>query len=314
MARRLLEEGMPRSSRRSVASFATLALVSLLALGLTPSRGGGEGNSSKSDARSLSAVVLGDGGRYFPFDAGSVWTYAVEESLGQLGAQRYERTVRVTSREPAEQGEAATFAHAASDEVETTYDLFLAKNGTGISTFGTDDTADVYTPLFAPYWDVRFDLPLGSSFVQFDRAGVQLGEDYDADGENDVGDFHSEIELVGIEPVSVPAGDFAEALLVRRVTRLTLHFSRGGVETMSEVERRWFAKDVGLAKVSWALHTESDGALQSSGGEELEGYAVAGRSAGHLGTEPAEDEPDLPSGMSFAIDADADRRGPLVVY
>lgn len=252
-----------------------------VALGLTACGGGGGGGGTSDEV----PVVLGqpgpgDAGNRFPFTVGNLWRFQGTSVETGLPAESFVNTVTVTG--PRQVGEVTTtgFQESNPGNLGVPVETFLVKDANGIADFGNSDLTDSLTPQLVPFWELRFPLQPGASFVSLDRQGIDFGDDLDGDGVNERGDLRSVVTVVGFETVTVPAGTFADCARVERTLTLTATLSgdRSRV-TATDVATAWFAPNMGWVKRAEVISFPA-GDFTETETEELVGFSVDGVTQG----------------------------------
>lgn len=261
--------------------------------------GGGDAPSSNELPVTLGQPGPGDPDAYLPLVQGNFWHFRGTTVAGGATTS-FETSVQVTGTRIVggvtalvlrEADTTAGSGGEASDQ-SVVKDL----NGLAVLEAGSDPL----TLSLVPYWELRFPLQSGSTFVQLDRTEVDMGEDLDGDGRNEQIDVLSTVTVVGFETVSVPAGTFSEAAHIRRQLALKVRLSGDGrVIEASETAHAWFARGVG-----WVRRSSTIAALGESitTDQSLDAYFVGGVAVGmqdatgpvHNGTLGAE-------GTSFSL-------------
>ncbi len=242
----------------------------------------------------------GDIGDHFPGGLGDTWSFAGTRSTDRQAPVPFDNARRIIA---IDLGGAQTVEESSPFGSGTAVREFLEETSTGIVNHGNDDPDDPLTPLVAPYAAMRFPLRPGDRTVEFDVAGVPLGQDLDQDGIDETIDARSERTTLGFEDVSVPAGTFADCALLERSADTTLLFSRGARGTATLSRKEWFAPGLGLVRAETVISTVAPGLNElEEFVEELVAYQVG--LVGHGILPPVELTRDL-----HAAGSDADRPG-----
>lgn len=255
----------------------------IFALALTACGGGGGGGGGPTSAEV--PVVLGqpgpgDAGNRFPFTVGNVWRFqgtSVETGLPQ---ETFVNTVTVTGPRQVGEVSATGFQESNPGNLGVPVESFMVKDANGIANFGNSDLTDTVSPQLVPFWELRFPLEPGASFVSLDRQGIDFGEDLDGDGVNERGDLRSVVTVAGFETVTVPVGIFENSARLERTLTLTATLSGDGSRvTLTDTATAWFASNVG-----WVKRTEDisfpAGDFFETETEELVGFSVDGITQG----------------------------------
>lgn len=267
--------------RRDKKRFCQVLLSAFVMLSLVGCGGGGaDGSPQVPDAV---PVVLGqpgssDAGNHFPFAVGNFWSFRVTSVETGLLQQSFVNTVSITGTRQVDGVTTSVFRDTNPAGTNVPEDDFLARDPNGIANLGSDDPTDIVTPQFGPYWELRFPLEPGSSFVALDRKGLDLGEDIDRDGINELLDFRLVTQVAGFEQVTVPVGTFPDCAKIEQNAEITYIFSRDGSRVASTgVLTLWFAPDLGWVKRMVVTAIPSLG-FSKMVVEELIGFSVDGQS------------------------------------
>lgn len=136
------------------------------------------------------------------------------------------------------------------------------------------DSPDWLDGPIGPVTLARFPLRAGDRFVQVDKT---ISLDFDENGVVDSADVRSEVEVVGLETVTVPVGTLAGSLHLR--TSIAIVVQLAGLAQPVSVTATiddWYAPDIGQARSE--IRIEGDGVAETSS-VALEGYRVGPRSS-----------------------------------
>lgn len=252
--------------------------VVLLALPACGGGGGGDGGQEPGEVV-LGQPGPGDAGNHFPFSVGNVWRYQGTRVETGLPPETFVNTLTITGTRQVGDVTVTVFEDSNPDNLGAPEETFLVKDLNGIADFGNSDPTDTFTPLLIPFWEARFPLETGASFVQLSRAGLSLGEDLDEDGINDRVDLRGVVKMSGFEAVTVPAGTFAACAKFEQNIELIIILSRDNSRvTSTGVLTLWFAPNVGLVK-RVEVTTIPTFAFAETVTEELIGFAVDGQTS-----------------------------------
>jgi hypothetical protein len=197
-----------------------------------------------------SEEVVSNAAEYFPDTTGSRWQYRGSLTEGPLQKVEHKRFANVSTVKGVENFKGVT--------VKVFHDTNPGNHGPSDSYYRRDAAGIVYygsrpgTPLerqVVPYQIVRFPLVIPSSFQQFDRKSVTLGNDMDGDEQDERADVTATVRIAGKDTVTVPAGTYTDAVQIEATMRMAIHLSDGkrtvhGIDVMTA----WFARGVGLIK------------------------------------------------------------------
>jgi hypothetical protein len=246
--------------------------------------GGGGGGSTVSDEVPVELGLPGPGDplNYVPLSVGNLWLFG-----GTVTTNWFTNTYRSAtsvSDDMLIEDRAGVILH----EVDThllgaPVASYLVKDPNGVANFGSDDP-DPFSAALTEYWQVRFPFAAGERFVQFDRQGIDFGEDLDQDGRNETADVYAVVSVSGFEDVTVPAGTFLGAARVTTHATLSIRLSssRDSVAATAD-ETSWYAPGVGWVKKESSLSLLGEGEQILA---ELQAYIVEDQSAGIIEVAP----------------------------
>lgn len=262
-------------------SFSVLLII--VALFLSPCGGGGGGSQPLTEV----PVVLGqpgpgDAGNHLPFTIGNVWNFrGTSVSTGQP-EEVFFNAVTITGTRLVHGVTTSVFLESNPGNLGISTEIFLVKDLNGIANFGSSDPTDTVTPQLVPFWEFRFPLQAGESFVSLDRRAVDIGDDLDFDGINETANVRSVVALAGFEAVTVPVGSFADCARLERTLTLTITLSSLRIQVaVTDVATGWFAPGVGWVKRMETTAIPSQGFTETIT-EELVGFSVEGTGRGIL--------------------------------
>lgn len=257
----------------------------------------------------------GDVGNFVPFGQGNVWRYRGTYSENGGPSTDYIGSVRITGTRDVGGNTETIFSENNLGNLGTVEDTYRVKSSQEILVTGNNDPTDTLTPALVPYREAIFPMAPGASLTQFDRKGLDFGEDLDMDGRNETIDLKSTVLAVDIENVAVPVGSFPVCMKIEINTTGTVRLSGSGtLVTIVVTQTRWFAPGVGLVK---SITLTQGGGSTETATEELEGYFVDGKGKGVLpemvvaaGVAPANSDVTVPGKAEVASDGN----NFLVVY
>jgi hypothetical protein len=127
-------------------------------------------------------------------------------------------------------------------------DSYYRRDAAGIVYYGSEPGTTLEKQL-VPYQIVRFPLEVPSSFEQFNRQGLDFGNDLDGDEKNERADVDATVTVVGKETVAVPSGTYSEAIRIEARMTIRIRLSESGrLAVGTDNMTAWFAKGVGLVK------------------------------------------------------------------
>jgi hypothetical protein len=224
--------------------------------------------------------TIQDGALYFPDTIGSRWRYRgyIEDLPLQKISERkgYVNISSVTGAQTIK-GVTVKVFHDTNPGNHGATDSYYRRDAVGIVYYGSSPGTPVERQV-TPYQIVRFPIELPSSFQQFDRKGIDFGNDIDGDGTQEKVDVEASVTVVGRESVTVPAGAYADAVKLEARMSLRIHLSKTKRSVVStDLLTAWFAKGIGLVK--YVEHQEMPPAATDKGWitditEELESAEV----------------------------------------
>ncbi len=187
---------------------------------------------------------------FFPDTVGSRWRYQgrIEESpLQRVSSKQFENVSTVKGAETLK-GVAVKVFHDSNPGNHGVSDSYYRRDAAGIVYYGSRPGTPLERQL-VPYQIVRFPLIVPSSFQQFDRKGLTLGDDLDGDAQDEKVDVDATVTVAGEEDVTVPAGTYTQAVKVVATMRMHIHLTGlprtiVGTDTMTA----WFVRGIGLVK------------------------------------------------------------------
>src|SRR5690242_13786427 len=187
---------------------------------------------------------------YFPDTQGMQWRYRGEVMEGPLQTIARNGFVNVSTVKGTDKikGVSVKVFHDTNPGNHGASDSYYRKDPAGIVYYGSDPGTPLEKQLI-PYQIVRFPIDIPSSFQQFNRKGLDFGNDLDGDDQNEQADMHAVVAVIGKEPVTVPAGTYPDAIRIEaRMTMRIMLSASGRTAIGSDVMTAWFAKGAGLVK------------------------------------------------------------------
>lgn len=203
-----------------------------------------------SSARAAATETLADADQYFPDATGSRWQYRGQIIEGPLQKVAVQGFVNVSTVKGAKtfKGVSVKVFHDTNPGNHGPSDSYYRRDAAGIVYYGSEPGTPLEKQL-VPYQIVRFPIEYPSSFQQFDRKGLDLGNDLDSDGKHEQADIDALVTVVGRESVSVPAGMYADAVRIEARMRMRIHLSGSGRTVIgTDTMMAWFARGIGLVK------------------------------------------------------------------
>ncbi len=215
---------------------------------------------------------------YFPDTIGSHWEYRGQITEGPLQTIEHKNFSNVSTVTGTKtlRGVPVVAFHDTNPGNHGVSDSFYRRDAAGIVYYGSEPGTPLEKQLI-PYQIVRFPMKVSSTFMQFDKKDLDFGSDMDRDGVNEKVDAQGDSTVVGVEPVTVPAGTFPDAVKVEARMRMKIRLSSARkTVTGTDVMTAWFAKGVGLVKYveRQELSPLEDRGVITEIMEELESYEI----------------------------------------
>lgn len=195
--------------------------------------------------------TITDGHLYYPDTIGSRWRYRgrIEEVPLQKIAdtKSYVNESSITGTKTIN-GVSVIVFHDTNPGNHGPADSYYRRDAAGIVYYGSSPGTPIERQI-VPYQIVRFPIAIPSSFQQFDRKGINFGNDMDGDGKEEKADVEASMTVVGKESVVVPSGSYTDALRMEARMSLRIHLSKSKRSVVStDLLTAWFARGVGLVK------------------------------------------------------------------
>lgn len=195
-------------------------------------------------------ITLDQSEQYFPDTVGNQWTYRGEIHQGPL--QTVKRTefsnISTVTGTKKVNGVLVTIFNETNQANLGTYDNFYRRDAAGIVYYGRTPETPLEKQMI-PYQVVRFPLTTSSSFQQFHHKELDVGRDMDGDRKHERAEMQAWVNIVGIEPVTVPAGSYPDALKIEMQMDFHIELSRSGrIVKGKDTMTAWLVKGIGLVK------------------------------------------------------------------
>ncbi len=224
------------------------------------------------------AGIIAQSSDYFPDQIGNAWHYRGQITEGPLQTidHKFFSNVSTVTSTKTIKGMTVTVFHDTNPGNHGPSDSFYRRDSVGMIYHGSEPGTPLERQL-VPYQIVRFPMKVSTSFVQFNRKGLDFGTDMDRDGANEKVDVQGDSTVVGQESVTVPAGTFHEAMKIEARMFMQIHLSgTDRIARGTDVMTAWFVKGVGLVKYieRQELTPLEDRGLVTDITEELESYEI----------------------------------------
>lgn len=223
----------------------------------------------------------GDVANLFPLDLGDTWNFLVGAS--DQNSDYFNETA-VTGTKLIDGLTTSVVSESSPDNTGLPTEEYLEKNSQGIINRGNNDPDDFITPQIVPYQQVKFPVSIGTSDKVVDKSGLIWQEDLDDDGMNESFSVAVTVTNTGVEAVTLPIGNFPNAL--RSDIKLDLQVTLSAIGekvTLTRDITEWHAPDIGPIKTSESTLTEGPGgSIIDTEITELSGYLVNGSGRGLL--------------------------------
>jgi hypothetical protein len=221
----------------------------------------------------------GDVGNLFPINQGNAWEY---QSRSSEHKQSWTELIKVTGTVDINGITAMVLNYTSTLHGTYPFDEYLVKNSRGLYLFGNTDPEDYLTPEIVPYQEVAFPLKPGATLEIINLTDMEWAEDLDGDGMNEQLDVLANITTVGIEGVSVPAGNYPLAVKQEISIAIDITLSRLGKHVKAtDIITQWLAEDVGVVKQHAKITVRALGETETSWyTDELSAYWVDDQGSG----------------------------------
>ncbi len=239
-----------------------------------------------SFASDSSVVIIDHIHEFFPDQVGNEWVYRgtmIEGGMVQIADKHQEFTniSRVKGEEVID-GVKVTVFHDTNPGNQGPSDSYYRQDAAGIRYFGSKPGTTLEKQL-VPYQIVRFPFEVPSTFEQLNRKGLNLGVDIDRDGQSEKVDVKATVTVLGQGPISVPAGNYPDAIQIEAKMVMKVYLSdKGESITGTDTMTAWFGRKVGLVKyverqVIPSLRTQTNRMIEVI--EELEKVTLSSKVA-----------------------------------
>ncbi len=187
---------------------------------------------------------------YFPDTVGNRWTYRGEIHKGPLQTVKRTQFTNVSTVTGTKKvnGVHVTVFNESNQANLGAYDNFYRRDAAGIVYYGRTPETPLEKQL-VPYQVVRFPLTTPSSFQQFHHKELDVGRDLDGDRKLEQAEMKAWVNIVGLEPITVPAGSFQDALKIEMRMDFHIALSRSGrILVGKDRMTAWLVKGIGLVK------------------------------------------------------------------
>jgi hypothetical protein len=244
--------------------------------------GGGGGGTGGGNAPNPVNVLAADAGVYWPTSAPTKHFRGVDSRVpAALTAEGYANVEIWTGGGSARSvAETNSLNDAADSTTPTTSNFTVAADGVHDLTGGflVDDVLVLRSPVVA-----------GDRYTVVDKT-VSV-PDRDGDGRAESAQIRVDVEVMGIDAVSVPAGRFANAVKVVTTANLQITASRAGIQPPVVLKGTdWLVAQLGRVKTVFVDGTAPPG-LGSTVTEELAGYRDGTRAFGAFAARPLFETP-----------------------
>lgn len=208
-------------------------------------------------------LTLEQSEQYFPDTVGNRWTYRGEIHKGPLQTVKRTEFTNVTTVTGTKKvnGVRVTVFNETNQANLGSYDNYYRRDAAGIVYYGRTPETPLEKQMI-PYQVVRFPLTTSSSFQQFHHKELDVGRDLDGDRKLEQAEMKAWVNIVGIEPVTVPAGSYHDALKIEMRMDFHIALSRSGrMLEGKDTMTAWLVKGIGLVKY---IERQEDPALSRS--------------------------------------------------
>ena len=195
--------------------------------------------------------TIQDGSLYFPDAVGSHWRYRghIEElPLQKIAVTKSYRNVSTVMGTHSINGVTVKVFHDTNPGDHGPTDSYYRRDTAGVVYYGSLPGTPIERQV-TPYQIVRFPIVVPSSFQQFDRKGLDFGNDLDGDEVQEKVDVEASMTVVGKESVTVPAGTYTDAIKMEARMSMRIHLSKSKRSVVStDLLIAWFVRGIGLVK------------------------------------------------------------------
>lgn len=184
---------------------------------------------------------------YFPHEDGMEWWYQGEIIGDTLFASNYGTRSRVRGKKKIN-GVTVTIFDDSNPQNLGSAESYYHIDEAGVIYYGAKPI-EVFDKQLVPFRIIEFPIRVDHSFEPVKRKRVNLGEDLDGDGKDEMADVKSKVSVVRKESVTVKAGTYLDSILVKTQLFLTIYLSSSGKTTPAEFTLKdWYAEGVGRVK------------------------------------------------------------------
>jgi hypothetical protein len=225
--------------------------------------------------------MIPSGTQFFPFAQGDVWEFQGTVSGNLDPAGSYVNKLMVTGNKEINGVTTTVFTESNPDNDGTAIEEYLVKDDQGITSWGSNGEAIIFLSQMIPFRQVYFPLQLRTP-VKESFKGIDLGEDLDGDGVNEMTDVNTKVTVAAFEEVAVPAGSFSNSVRINTDAKFKVTLSGDYKKVSLNVSQaEWFACEVGPVKRNIVLTARIAGQRFSEEvTEQLSGYIVGGHGEG----------------------------------
>lgn len=268
---------------------ALLCLVILVACG----DGGGSGGTSDAD--------------YFPYTEGNRWGYQTLYSVNGAPQGAYLEFLKVSGSAVVDGEKAAVMEEFNPCGIGLFAGRYVFRDD-GLYYADGSGNGDLFG--VGTYKIATLPIQIGNSFTRYELIGLDYGSDVDGDGQNETLSVHSAVTVVGLEGITVPAGSFADCVLLQTSTTQSLTLSTTGAQVhVAVMQKEWFARGIGAVK---RVYQTTDQGIVETREFTLESYFVDGNHREESAPEVLSSQPtgsigasqSLPISVRFSEDMD----------
>jgi hypothetical protein len=249
----------------------------------------------------------GDPQNYYPIDQGNVWRNRLTVVETGFPTVISTTSTSVAGTKVINGATAVIMRESSPDTTGAGREDYNLKSSNGILLLGYTDPADTLSSQIVPYTLYSFTTQTNSSFVAFNRTGLDFGEDVDWDGVKETAAMSAVIAMKGLESVTVPVGTYLNCAKTEATLLLTVTLSSTHEQiAVASTQTNWFAPGVGQVKSIIATSGEDYSSTET---DELIGYYVAGEGKGMLpqyavasGVANANSDTEMPGKSEIAFD------------
>lgn len=183
---------------------------------------------------------------YFPYNKGNRWNYQATVSVNEIPQAAYLEFLKITGTANVDREISSVMKEFNPSNESLFGGRYIVKEDAVYYAGGPNGEDDFGLGI---YKIANLPLRIKDTFIQLDRSGIEYGADIDFDGQNETFAIVSNVEIVGQEDVTVPAGSFTDCMLLQTDTTQTLTLSATTDQfILARQLKEWYAPNIGVVK------------------------------------------------------------------